>query len=187
MGMLFGLLVLILVVAGLLYRRKQNKAWVSEERNDESGDWLDKRAGERGTYGSLDAEREKTSRQRAHQGRVMELARLWRDYAFDQYSGFSDLSDAQLKSFTTFARTTAEQFLQSVEALLQGKVADNVEPVAPDEHIQALKKIALDFAYTHFPKLLDLDVDQLRQFDLLTQGRVKTLIDKIGSLAGNKA
>ena len=117
MGIAFGLFVLVILIVALLNRRKQNKAWVQEERHDESGAWVDKRAGERGTYGSLDAEMEQERRKLKRQGQVTELSRLIRDYAFEHYPGFHSLSDAQIKAYSTFVKNQVAQWLAVVEQL----------------------------------------------------------------------
>ncbi len=166
MSLLFGLLILILLATGLYLQRRQRKTWVREERYEESGDWLDKRSGERGTYGSLDAQREQERKSLADQGRVHELARLLRDYFFEHYPGFASLNNEQLKAFTTAARNQAGQLFQTANNLQQGQPTDSHEaPNSEAEHIQPLKKIMLDFSYQAFPGLLDLDLERIKQFD----------------------
>jgi len=183
MDILFGLLVLILIAAGLYFQRRQRKQWIAEERYEESGDWLDKRAGERGAYGSLDAEREQERKTLTAQGRVVEAGRLLRDYFFEHFPGFDALNDAQLKTFTGFAREQTAQVMAEAENLLKGRLPESHEPSAEtDAHVQALKKIMLDFTYRHFPELLELDIEQIKQLDLVAEAGAKKLLKKVDEL-----
>ena len=168
---------LVLVVAGLYYRNKQNKSWVAAERYEESGDWLDKRAGERGTYGSLDAEQEQSRQAITEEGRRIELARLTRDYFFAEDAAFTKLSDAQIKTYTTFARKEAGAFIEYIGGLLAQQPQDSPDQ-APADHpaVAVLKKTALDFAYAQYPALLDLDIEVLKQLDVRAAGFANALI-----------
>ncbi|MBL7775732.1 MAG: hypothetical protein JNK89_06990 [Saprospiraceae bacterium] len=177
--MLFGLLILVLLLAGLYYRRQQRRQWVAEERYDDSGAWLDKRSGERGTYGSLDAEREQARNQIAQKGRATELARLWRAYLFDQHPGFNQLTDAEIRRFTDFAREKTARLLADVTALPDGQWPDAEPPADDQPHLAALKKIALDFCYANYPKLLDLDLEHLRRLDQLAAAAAAALLNAI--------
>lgn len=185
MEIVFGLFILILLAVALYRRRQTRDTWVAEERREESGAWIDKRAGERGTYGSLDAEREQERKTVAQQGRTIELARLVRTYAFEHYPGFHALSDAQLKAFSTSARLKVAQLFDTIEALLvAGRGAgQQATPTAPDNaHAGAVKTILLDYAYAQFPALLDLDLDTIKSLDQYCAGVADALLADIEAL-----
>ncbi|MCB0534547.1 MAG: hypothetical protein H6574_16395 [Lewinellaceae bacterium] len=183
MSILFGLLVLILLAAGLYLQRRQRKTWVKEERYEESGNWIDKRSGERGTYGSLDAQREQERKTLTDQGRANELARLLRDYFFEHYPGFANLNNDQLKAFTAAARNQASQLFQTASSLQKGQSTDPHEaPDSETEHTQPLKKIMLDFSYQAFPALLDLELEQIKQFDRAAASGAAHLVKTAGQL-----
>lgn len=168
MNVLIGLFIIVLIALALWNRRRERRAWVEEERYDESGAWLDKRAGERGTRGSLDVEREQERTALARQGRVHELANQLRAYMFEHYPGFHMRGDAEIKNFTSRARTQANQWIAALELALQGQSPGAVETApAADEHARARQKILLNFAYQHFPALLELDVAVLQRLDAL--------------------
>jgi len=180
MGILFGLFVLVVLIVGLANRRKQNKAWLKEERRDESGAWVDKRAGERGTYGSLDAEMEQERSDIARQGRANELARLIRDFAFEHHPDFHTLSDAQIRIYSDFAKKQAAQLFAAIEKLLTGQALAFPETPPPETaYSQSLKKRVLDFSYQHFPALLDLDIETLKLFDRYAANLAAILAEKI--------
>lgn len=166
MGALFGLFVLIVLVVALYNRRKTRKNWVAEERYEESGDWIDKRAGERGTYGSLDALREAERHSLSRQGRINDLALDIRSYLFEHYPGFSERSNEQIKVFTAEARKTGAQFFDAIDQMKNGGLPAMPE-TAPSKtaHGQALKKIMLGAAYGQFPWLLDRDIEALKELD----------------------
>ena len=105
MELLFGLAVIALLILGWRSRKKQEKDWLKDERHDESGAWMDKRAGERGTYGSLDAEMEQSRQSVSKQNRINELARLVRTYFFEEYPDFHLLNDEQIKKHIAFSKT----------------------------------------------------------------------------------
>ncbi|MCB9305682.1 MAG: hypothetical protein H6565_03705 [Lewinellaceae bacterium] len=169
MEIAFGIAVVLILVIGLVNRRKQKRAWVQEERYDESGNWIDKRSGERGTYGSLDAEREQERASLSRQGKIAELADLIRAFAAANAIASHEGSDTQKREFNTATRRHAAEMIEMIESLLAGK-----EPASPVTTGQdgalasALKKQALDFSYARFPALLDLDLEQIRKYDALT-------------------
>src|SRR5438128_2425710 len=99
MAALIGVLILILLIMGLVSRKRRIKTWVKEERYEESGNWLDKRPGERGTWGSLDQEMARERGQMVRQGRVVELAGLIRQYAATQDPVFANLPEDQNRTF----------------------------------------------------------------------------------------
>ena len=163
---LFGTLILALLIVGLVRRKKSDRAWVQEERYEESGNWIDKRPGERGSRGSLDAEMANDRQQLVRQGRAVELAELLRLYAAENDSGFASLSEEQVKKFRTYTRHQAGQMIAAIE-LIQNGQAPAVAPAAGEARQDALKKQILDFAYRHYPALLELDIETLRAFDVV--------------------
>jgi len=169
LGILFGVLILVLLAAGLTRRKRGARAWVKEERYEETGQWVDKRTGERGTWGSLDAEMTRDRQQLVRQGRVVELAELLRQYMAGHSPSFANLSEEQIMAFRTNTRAQAAQMITNIEQIKNGQppVAAVVATVsAGDAQHGALKKQMLDFAYRHYPALLELDIDTLRSFDL---------------------
>ncbi len=166
MEIAFGLLVLVLIALAVWRRRKENNDWIAEERHEESGGWLDKRSGERGTYGSLDAEREAERHALNRQGRINDLALELRNYAFEYIPGFHQRSDEQIKAYNTLARQQVAVFFAMVEALKNGREPEPVTAAPPaGAHAQALQKILLNAAYSQFPWLLDQEIRILRQLD----------------------
>lgn len=182
MGIVFGLFVLVLLAAGLWSRRTQKKAWVAEERQEDSGAWIDKRVGERGTYGSLDALREAERFGLSRQGKINDLALVVRDFAFEQIGGFSTRSDEQIRAFTAQARAQAGQLIGAIDTLQAGR--DAVAADAPDHkdpQVLALKKRVLDHCFEQFPALLKLEIDQIKQFDRLAAKLAADLIQQAGT------
>jgi hypothetical protein len=177
MGVAFGLIVLILLLAGWYYRRQQRKTWVAEERFEESGDWLDKRAGERGTYGSLDAEMEQARLSVRHRGRSIELTRLIRTFAFESVPGFADRSDAEIREFNQLAREQATLLLRVFES---GQLTDApVSRRAADGVSETLKKHILQYAYQEYPTLAERDLEWIRALDGVVGGYACFLIEKM--------
>jgi hypothetical protein len=166
MQILFGLFVLAILIVGLVNRRKSKKTWIQEERFEESGHWIDKRSGERGTVGSLDREMEANRMSLSRQGRVVELALRIRTFAFEQFPGFHDLTDAHIRQFNEFARLQSALIIPSLELYLDGRPAQAPSTAFdPDEPTAGLKKVILDFAYENYPGLLDGELDDIRQLD----------------------
>ena len=166
MGVLIGVLVLGLLIAGLVSRKRSSKAWVKEERFEESGNWLDKRPGERGTWGSLDEEMAHDRHKLVRQGRAVELAEVIRQYAAGQYPELSALPEEETRKFRSFTRAQATQLVTTIEQSSKGKLLP-ASPVATGQPGGELKKQILDFSYHHFPALLDLDIETIRQFDAI--------------------
>ncbi|MBK9338427.1 MAG: hypothetical protein IPM98_18575 [Lewinellaceae bacterium] len=142
MEILFGLLILVLITVALLNRRREKKTWLREERYDERGDWVDKRAGERGTYGSLDAEREAERFTLTRQGRINDLALDIRNFAFEHVPGFHERSTAEIKAFTADARDHAAQLLATIEALKTGQIPEVRDPMPDDPEAQPIKNLS---------------------------------------------
>lgn len=162
----FGLLILGLIALALYRRRKQDQTWRREERREESGDWLDKRAGERGAYGSLDAEREAERHALSRQSRIADAALAIRNYAFDHVAGFHERGDAALRAFTAAARAQVSALFEIADTMKSGQLPAPPD-TAPtdDQHVRAVKKIMLDAAYAQFPWLLDQEIAALRALD----------------------
>lgn len=183
MQILFALFVIALLAIGLYNRKKHKKEWVKEERKDESGDWIDKRAGERGTWGSLDEEMELARKNVARQSRINELTLLVRSFAFEQYPGFHTLSDDQIKKFSVFSRNLSSHIIPALEQIKDGREPEPApETVSTGAYIPVLKKQILDFAYQNFPDLLNLDLEAIRKFDLLAGKWATSLITQIQEL-----
>lgn len=179
MEILFAVAVIALLYFGLRSRKKQDEKWLKEERHDESGAWVDKRSGERGTFGSLDEEREKERLQLNVQGKVSDLARLTRTYFFEQHPDFETLSDEKIKQFIAFNKVQVASFVEKIEAVTSGaRLETPGNPTGPETHRLALKKQILDFAFDNFPKLLDLELEAMRQFDCAAEFLASTLLNE---------
>lgn len=180
MEFLFAILVLALLVLGLRNRKKSKKEWVKEERYEESGAWIDKRSGERGTYGSLDEEMEANRLYIAKQGKISELALAAQAYCFEQIIDFQHFNDKQLKAHLAFCKSELNGLFETVEAFTKGaKIPIPERSVAPNESTQGLKKVLLDFSFERFPKLLDLEIEQIQQFDQLTAQAAQRILAEI--------
>lgn len=168
MQLIFALVILALIVLAVLNRRKQRKTWVAEERREEGGAWVDKRAGERGAYGSLDAEMEAERYALTRKGRINDLALALRSYAFEQVPHFHTLSDEQIKTFTAFARTRSAQLFDQIDALQAGRLPEPEAGAGVENgHTPALKKLIMNFCYEQFPGLFDLELEVIKHFDRL--------------------
>ncbi len=165
LGVLFGIVILVLLAVGLTRRKRSARAWVKEERHEESGHWIDKRSGERGTWGSLDAEMTQDRQQVVRQGRVVELAELLRAYASAHQPGFANLPEEKVRAFRTYTRNQAAQMIVGMEQIKDGQAPVVVATTEAAQH-EVLKKQILDFGYHHYPALLELDIATLRGFDL---------------------
>lgn len=175
MQLIFGLAILILIAIALYNRRRQHKTWVAEERREEGGGWIDKRASERGAYGSLDAEMEAERHALSRKGRINDLALAVRSYAFERVPHFHTLSDEQLKTFTAFARARSAQLFDQIDALLAGRLPEPEAGIAQAEQGPALKKLIMDFCYEQFPGLFDLELDAIKHFDRLAGDMARAL------------
>lgn len=172
----FGLIILVLIVLAFYNRRKQNKTWLKEERYEESGDWIDKRAGERGAYGSLDAIREAERHGLSRQSRIADAALDIRNYAFEHIPGFHERSDEQVRDFTAAARARVSQLFDSIDKMKNGQTPATPDTAAAgNAHAAALKKIMLDAAYVQFPWLLDQEIETLKQLDKIAENLAAAL------------
>ena len=185
MEIAFGLLVLVLIVLGLRNRKKEKKEWVKEERFDESGAWIDKRTGERGTFGSLDEEMEADRQYIARQSKISELALAIQTFCFAHHPDFPNLSDGQVKSHLAFCKSEVAGLVEQIENLTKGRgiaVAEGTFGV--NDPWKTLKKQVLDFSFDRFPKLLDLEIEQIQKFDLATEHLAKKVLGEIKHLKG---
>jgi len=183
MEIVFVLIVLVLIILGLRNRKKEKKEWVKEERFEESGAWIDKRSGERGTYGSLDEEMEANRLFIAQKSKVNELMQAIQSFYFAQYPGFHSLSDAQIKGHLALAKSECSRLFEQINDLLEGgNISVASADSQPGELRSALKKAVLDFSWERFPKLLDLEIEKIRQFDLATEQVAQRLLEDLGRL-----
>lgn len=166
MEYVFGLLVLALLILGLRSRRKSNKAWVKEERYEESGDWLDKRSGERGTYGSLDEEMEANRAHIAQQGKISATALAIQSICFAQVAGFQDFDQKKITQHLAFCKSETKALFEQVDVLLRGQTIGVAErDLPPDALRDTVKKRVLDDCFVHFPRILDLEIEQIQWLD----------------------
>lgn len=166
MEILFALLVLALLVLGVLNRKKSKREWIKEERHDESGIWIDKRSGERGTFGSLDEEMESNRKYIAKQAKVSELAQIMQHFCAIQTAEYQKLSSEKTPRFFAFCKSEADWLLGHVENFTRdqpGSISNIQYP--PNPLRDNLKKRVLDFSFEHFPQLLELEIEQIKKFD----------------------
>ncbi len=183
MEIAIGLLVLALIILGLRNRKKEKKEWVKEERYEESGAWIDKRSGERGTYGSLDEEMETNRHYIAAQSKISALALATQAFCFAQHRDFQSLNDGQIKRHLAFCKSEAAGIFAHIESLTHGRgISIDEAPLAPNELRTALKKYVLSISYEHFPKLLDLEIEQIQKFDLAVEHVSKRVLEEIERL-----
>ena len=179
MEILFGLIVLALIIAGLRRRKKQDRKWLQEERYDESGAWIDKRGGERGTYGSRDREMEQERMRISRSGKIEGLVLLVQNHCLERYPGLFPLEEAAGRRWLALCREKAAAFVAVIGLLLEGRTPEMPAPPARnDAGRDALKKKILDYSYDRFPALLDLDLDVIKQFDRMAA----QLADEIAGL-----
>jgi len=183
MEIVFGLIVLVLIVFGLRNRKKEKKEWVKAERFEESGDWIDKRSGERGTYGSLDEEMEANRLFIAQKSKVSELTQAVQSFYFAQYPDFQTLTDAQIKSHLAYSKSEFFRLFDQIDVLLKGRdIQLTASEFLPDTLRSALKKVVLDFSWVQFPKILDLEIEKIRQFDIAAEEVAGRLLGDLGRL-----
>lgn len=166
MEIAFGLIVLALLALGLMRRKKETKVWKAEERYEESGQWIDKRPGERGAYGSLDDEMEANRLYIAQQGKIAELAELAQNFCFSNLEKYSELSDAALKKHREICKSGARVLLEYANRL-QKEPENPIAETDPENsgHGSTLRKQTLGYLYEHYPRLLELDLEKIRQLD----------------------
>jgi hypothetical protein len=181
MEIFIGLLLLALLAWGLRSRKKERTTWLKEERYEESGAWLDKRSGERGTFGSLDDEMEQERRSLRSQSNAKELSHLVRSYCLGAYPGFSSLADEPTQRCLGFIQKQAAAVVGAIEKMLEtGAPPPPLSPPQADApHCLALKKKVLDFSFDRFPKLLDLEIETIKKFDAWTEQIVASILAEI--------
>jgi hypothetical protein len=163
---LFGTAILLLLIVGLYRRKRQEKEWVKEERYEDSGTWIDKRAGERGTYGRLDHERELERSHLYRTGRIQELIRdIERE--MDWIPG----------RHSRAIREKLDELVALVNLILEGKLPSTPpELTAQDTRAQDLQKIILSTFFEIFPGLLNADIQHLKLLDTHVMNKAVELI-----------
>ncbi|MCS7035284.1 MAG: hypothetical protein RMJ33_04485 [Saprospiraceae bacterium] len=177
-GILFGLLILVLVVIALWRRQQETDAWLRDERYDESGAWLDKRASERGTYGSLDAEKEAERFAFSRQGRIAELSIDIRNYCSEHLPAFQRQTDAVVLAFSQQVRREIERFFNLIEKTRQGQALPTPSKTPDNTHTVALKKQILKAAFEQYPWLLDWEIPQLKHLDACALALAHDLVER---------
>jgi LPXTG-motif cell wall-anchored protein len=156
-GIIIGLLMIGLLGIGFYRRKKENQTWVAEERYEESGDWIDKRASERGTYGSLDREREAERNTAFQQGRINTLCQ--------EVEVILDIQPGRLRD----NQHHLKQWIALAEQLLK---TQSIPPVPDKINLQypadAAKKLLLTRLYEWYPNLLSVEIEQLQHLDAHT-------------------
>ncbi|MDO8365953.1 MAG: hypothetical protein Q7T20_04085 [Saprospiraceae bacterium] len=185
MEIAFGLLVLALIILGLRNRKKEKKVWIKEERYEDSGDWIDKRSGERGTYGSLDEEMEAKRLHLAKQGKISALAQSIQTYLFEQHADFQGLTDDNIKTHLAFCKSEISALFEKIDQLIAGRVISMAAVTfLPSAFRSALKKLILDFSFERFPMLLDLEIEEIKKFDLLAEQLANKVLLEVERLKG---
>lgn len=177
-GILFGLLILVLVVIALWRRKQETEAWLRDERYDESGAWLDKRPGERGTYGRLDAGQEAERFALSRQGRITDLSIDIRNYCLEHLPAFQRQRDAVVLAFSQQARRELERFFDVIEKTRRGQPLPEPPRTPDNAHAIALKKQILNKAFEQYPWLLDWDIPQLKHLDACALALAYDLIER---------
>lgn len=155
-------MLVLLIYLGWRSRKQQDHRWIKEERYEESGDWLDKRASERGTYGSLDAERETDRQQLRREVKINQVAKIFE-------KNWATAGDEDGRNRKEIFKTTAKKFIELAEQTAAGITPD--QPDKPENlptPLQNLKKELLGFAYENYPALLDLEIETIKKFDRAT-------------------
>jgi hypothetical protein len=180
MEILFGIVILALLIWGLINRKQHRREWIKEERYEESGAWLDKRSGERGTYGSLDEEMESSRKWISMQGKANELAKNLQTTIAAQLPEYQSLEPDQQKRYFDWLKSEILNLFKRLEDLKTGKSSPNntlesaLHPLATP-----LKKQVLDYCYTQFPDLLRLDIEVLKDWDQTCQQWCDRILSKL--------
>ncbi len=181
MEILLAVAVLLLLFFGLRHRKKEEKQWIKEDRFDESGDWLDKRPGERGTFGSLDLEMETDRKDLRRQVKINELSQIFKNYFWENHPDFQNVSDENFRKKFPFLKNEIANFIALAEKMATGFAPADLEFLPgqqPEKH--PLKKQVLDFSFENFPKLLDLEIEVIKKLDLAAERLVsKVLVDVV--------
>jgi uncharacterized lipoprotein NlpE involved in copper resistance len=146
--------IVVLLVVGFQNRKKEKKAWLREERYEDSGEWLDKRAGERGTYGRVDREMETDRKQAFREGQILELAK--------QLANWSGL--AETKNWV-FLKEKALEIMDLAEKTMASKSTPTPLSDISGESATALKKQILAWLYANTSLLERAEIEQIRDLD----------------------
>lgn len=167
MGTYFGVTILVLLLLGLYQRYKSGKAWKKEEIREDSGEWIERRSGERGTYGSLDREREAERREIRHQSQINELALLFRTWFFERYPGYHALDKKTIDEHIIYCKSEAYVYINMIDQMLRGVIPEPADaPVAPGN--QLFGEMILHYVYDSFPALLDMEIEDIKRLDAQT-------------------
>ncbi len=161
MELYFSIAILLLLVLGLWQRNKKEKALRQDEAADESGEWIERRSGERGTYGMLDRERETARKHIHYQSQIDELALLVRRWFFESYPGYHALEDHRLRGHTQFCKAQLLDFARQLPVL--PKAVD--PPAMTHTGDPTLCQIIRQFSFQLYPGMLDLDTESLQRLD----------------------
>jgi hypothetical protein len=163
MQIIIAIGIIVLLILAFYYRRRDNNQWRKEERYEESGEWLDKRSGERGTFGSLDREQEAERKAIYHKGQIRLLENL--------------LQEIPNVLKTKDLRQVAQSILDCAQGLLNGKKTPAPDMVAAlPPYLADFHKRVLAFIYAEKPAMLDLEVDQLKAFDIFVRNELANLV-----------
>ena len=166
MEILFGLLVIVLLVVGLRARKKSRHEWKKEERFEERGDWIDKRSGERGTYGSLDDEMESNRQYIAQKAKVSELSMAVQRSLYAEKEAYNILEKKALTQHLDGIKREIGHLFAQIQAAQSGLPL----PVPNSLRLQdaltgRIKKQILDFCFETFPYLLDWEIADIQKLD----------------------
>lgn len=170
MEILFAVLLALLIYLGWRSRKLRDQQWLNEERYEESGDWLDKRASERGTFGSLDAERESERRDLRREVKINQAAKIFEKFFTENSSkNFEGTTADDRPNRSDNFKTAARKFIELAEQTAAGAVpATSSQPDALPATLQILRKELLHFAYENYPQLLELEIETIQLFDRAT-------------------
>ena len=165
-------------MVGLLNRKKSKKDWIKEERYEESGNWIDKRSGERGTYGSLDEEMEANRLYISRQRKISETTQAVQGILFTQHPYYQDLSIENQKKHHSFFKAEIADLFDRVESLKPGKPLLPEAPILPANELRTLlKKQILAYSFEAFPELLDLEIEEIKKlYDFADQIAERILV-----------
>lgn len=180
MEILFGIVILALLIWGLMNRKKDRREWIKEERYEESGAWLDKRSGERGTYGSLDEEMESNRKWISLQGKATELSRILQTTIAAQLDDYQKLGTDQKKRYADWLKSETSKLLGRLEELKAGKSSLHDLPESSLHPLAVpLNKQVLEYCYAQFPELLQLDIENLKRWDQTCQHWCHRILSKL--------
>lgn len=182
MTILFALLVLLLLTVGLLNRKKSKKEWIKEERYEESGNWLDKRSGERGTYGSLDKEMEANRLYISSQRKIKDTTQAVQKILFAQHHNYQNLSLEKQQIHYSYCKSEIGGLFDLIESLQHGKTLSGEAPLLPPDTLRTLlKKQILTDSFEAFPNLLDLEIEEIRKLDATVDQIAERILVKISA------